>query len=282
MRRVCFAVMITLISVAPSHSSEWWYGNWKPEGSNKCMADKSIAFTSDGFHGWEWSCKIKKQQKIKGIDNAVIMDFSCATEGVEEDGIRNILLRLNEKKIIVEDSVFEKCSPEEESDFLPAVDPVVPASERKALCPPESAVFEAHLKGNVRQELKVSLGEATLKEFRYDKLAWVAKGEMSCTNGTWVCYLAFKDNLETSGENADTVFFGVVTDEGGNAKSLVAPGWRENLYWKAERTKNRDGQGYNGGLVVEWLNGYSADPDEPNGIPASVFASAQCPAASSP
>lgn len=284
MKYACLVILMTstaILTTTSADSVEWWEGHWKPESARECATDGGMLYKPDEYQAWEMSCKIKKQQSIKDVGNVRILDLnSCNEEGEKLPDRRHILLRLDDGRLVANGKVFQKCLPGQESTPATVTNqPASPITEQKTLCPPELSVFESEGHGTgkgVKQELTVDLGRATLKEYRESKLAWVANGGMSCTNGSWVCHLVFENNISDAGEETETIAFDVVKDDAGNALALVAPGWGQNLYWYAQRNANRNGGGYNGGLIVEWFNGFSPDPQVPNGIPASVFSKASC------
>jgi hypothetical protein len=274
-------VFVATLPAIPANSEEWWQGNWRPEATKSCISDGGMLYKPAEYQAWEENCKIERQQKIKGIPNAIIIDLnSCYGEGEELPNKRQLLIRLNDGRLINDGKIFQKCSPDISTEQTLPSKNEAPSDQDKTLCAPEAAIFEStaqNLEQKTRQELKIDMGQAVLKEYREDKLAWTAIGGMSCTNGTWVCHLHFKNNLKNSSEEMESVAFDVVKDDAGNALALVAPGWEQDLYWLAERSENRDSGTYNGGLVVEWFNGFSPNPQKPNGIPASVFNKVTCP-----
>ena len=87
--------------------------------------------------------------------------------------------------------------------------------------------------------------ELYFEEWRHSKLAWRAKGTITCSNGASICYAMVENSSGLSGNDAttDAVVEQIDENQDGLPEWLVFAALGQNLY-------------YSGGAKVEWFNGF--------------------------
>lgn len=129
---------------ANSGATEWWQDTFIQEGSGTCDSNDSIrTYQPKIMNGWELTCRIVKQQKLKDI-TAVILDFVCDGTDMDPQTLRYRELIVKEQNGIriypsnYEGGLYQSCSSlkiaeQPKSDDKPVNDPPKKREERLAI-----------------------------------------------------------------------------------------------------------------------------------------------------
>lgn len=217
---------------------------------------------------WEEGCEIGKSYAIKGVDG-VILDLKCTDEGEEKPPRRELLLKLQDGKVASYPPlhVLKRCSSLKDAATKP-FEPKCDFNSRLYRTPP----FPNTDPGSY-QELRftngLADGDIELTEIRQARPVWKAHGTFTCSNGFSICRVNFPVML---GDPEELPFEQVASD-GNSPEMIVVPSFQQDVY-QIQRNAVSVGKKY-GGLVVDFLNGFSLKEDELT-APANVYRYAEC------
>lgn len=254
-------VATALLPVNPSCAKEWWHDQFAQEGSGNCESNDSFkAYNSKTAEAWELTCKISKQQKIKGVD-AVILDLHCPATDMDptEMNYRELIIKEQDAiRIYPDGKRYQRCSVLQK-----------PADT----CPVTQSIFISESRDNGKYQLLefpegAWFGPATITGYVNHKPAWVSKGVASCTNGTVTCSLTLP--TMRNGEITQQYRPLVVNNE----NWVVFAALNASVYLAERQTTYQVDPPY-GGLKVELFVDFTPEKDELI-LPDNVYKFSEC------
>lgn len=107
--------------------------------------------------------------------------------------------------------------------------------------------------------------EVNLEEWRGDRLAWRAKGTVTCSNGVSVCYLLLPNNSGLSGNDATTsIIIEQIDEHNDGLGEWVVLAAMNSALW------------YSGGAKVEWFDGFRPEPEDERVTAPNVYRLEKC------
>lgn len=105
----------------------------------------------------------------------------------------------------------------------------------------------------------------SIEAWRNSKLAWRAKGSVTCSNGAVICYLMVDNASGETGEDAttDAVMETIDENKDGVPDYVILAALGQNLYQI-------------GGAKVEWFNGFKPNDEDDRVFPENIFKFLSC------
>lgn len=228
----------------------------------------------EGFSTCEDYCALSNPVTIQGFD-ATLFDVSCKGDWGGRD-YRMLLTEYDDYEGTRRAAIL---TPNGVENLVRCSDDPAPQPDQSALqCDFNSRLYRAK-PGNPDltdqyHELQFvdgyTSGTATITEYREGKAIWRATGEHACSNGAVICRFLFPT---MTGETADALFE-VLTDDRGDYKTIVAPGFSQNVYLSERYATLHHGKSY-GGLVAHLFDGFTPSADDLL-LPRNVYEFAGC------
>lgn len=107
--------------------------------------------------------------------------------------------------------------------------------------------------------------KVSIEAWRSSKLAWRAKGSVSCSNGAVICYMMMDNASGGTGEDAttDAVMETIDENKDGIPDYVILAALGQNLYQV-------------GGAKVEWFNGFKPTDEDDRVFPENTFKFLSC------
>lgn len=269
--QIAMAGILLVSSTNMSLAKDWWQDSFIKEGSGICEGNDSIrTFSATKMEGWETSCKITKQQKIKDID-AIVLDYECGGNDLDPEITkpRELVVKLQDGiRIFPGGAKFQYCA---------SINPyLLPQSTPKSAdCPIDRSLMQSDTRDDgTYQVLQFTegylQGRATLTGYKNNEAIWTTRPNNMCSNGSVICRLSFRTR---AGEEYEEAFQPLMVN---SRPWAVFAELRQTLYMK-ERDATYYRKAY-GGIEVDFLNGYKPADDEMI-LPENVYKFSGCSAA---
>lgn len=251
MKRAALSLICLSISAVSASSAEWWQDAFlSDQATTGCHdSDSRVTFSAKAADYWEEGCSIRKSTPLNGL-GAVILDMTCSNEDETNLPRRQLLLRLDDRKIASFPplQVLKRCN---------TVKVDKPEGAVNSECPFNSRLYRSPLYRDQNatsfQELQFTDGEAggnvRLTEHRAGKQVWTANGVFACSNGASICRVTFP--LVPTG--AVELPYEMIGDAA--SETVVIPAFRQEIYQIGQSADPAEGK--HGGLVADLVDGFT-------------------------